>query len=238
MQIAEKMRPTIVNMALLGLAVVMTGCSAGDSSATLESVPPIKADNPKFATHTGWQANVDADPAHTVQEIAKTKTFGHRVDAFGLLAVERQFENSQMAARLLSESGGFRTDFEPPSDESEAPPVVEPLPAWRLAGVVIGDGVAALLDMGGGKVIDIRPGMKIPDTDWVVVSIDPERAVLRREGKALPKYFTVPLQDTIPQGVDQGNQGGGGAGGGGNVPGGGRRGGGGTVAPGDQGGGD
>ena len=199
------------------VALALQGCDPGDTSGSLSAATPIKVDNPKFAAEAGIAAELDMTPSNTVMEIAKTKYFGVRGDAFALLPSEMQFDRQQYSARLVSDSGGFSSYYSEPEEVEAAGPVIEPLPAWRLSGVVIGDGVAALLEMGPGKTIDIRPGMKIPDTDWTVVSIDTERAVLKRSGNKLPKSFAVNLQG--PMSIGGGSGGGtGGSGGGNNAP--------------------
>lgn len=193
------------------VCMLAAGCGdVGDTTPELTAVPPKKIDNPKFPAEAGVGADVDMTPTNMVAEIAKSKHFGIRGDAFAMLASERVFDRAQTSARLVSDGGGFSTYFTEPEEVVDLGPVMEPLPNWRLSGVVIGDGVAALLDMGPGKVIDIHPGMKIPDTEWTVVSIDSERAVLKRSGNRLPHTFIVPLQ-----GVGAGGGGGTGGSGGG-----------------------
>ena len=79
----------------------------------------------------------------------------------------------------------------------EGPPIIiEPVPRWRLAGVVVGNGVIALLDT-GSKVYDVRPGSVVPGTEWRVESIDQERAVLVRDSNKEPKRFEVGLQGPL-----------------------------------------
>jgi hypothetical protein len=67
-------------------------------------------------------------------------------------------------------------------------PVVEPQPYRRLSGIVVGDSVLALIVMGDGAGPQIiRPGLRIPNSPWRVISIDEEQAVLRRDGDVLPR---------------------------------------------------
>jgi hypothetical protein len=121
---------------------------------------------------------------------------GSRNDPFALSPAEKQFEQKQLAERFYSEAGGpFPASFEyKPEYVVTAPPIVEPQPYRRLSGVVIGDSVLGLLEMGGGEVVLIRPGMSIPNTEWKVISIDETKAVLRRPGSRLPKEITVKLE--------------------------------------------
>jgi hypothetical protein len=110
-------------------------------------------------------------------------------------------------------------------DPEDEPPVYEPVPNWRLSGVLIGSGVMALLDT-GPTTYEIRPGMQIPGTEWRVVAIDSDRALLARDGNKLPKEFYVGLSGPITgdgvtvAGGGTGGNAGGPAGGGGNPRGG------------------
>jgi len=73
--------------------------------------------------------------------------------------------------------------------------------------------------MGNGAEPDvIRPGSKIPNSDWTVESIDREKAVLVRGGNAEPHRIVVRLESP-PPGMGGGGIGGPGAGGGGGFPG-------------------
>jgi hypothetical protein len=227
MKTRNEMPKVLSLVALVALGVVTVGCGdVGDTSKVALGTRPTKAEMPKTSpAEAGVEAVVDTTPTSAPLEIAKRRSFGARGDAFALLPVERVFDQQQTSARLIAEGGGHPSYFAPTEEAVVAPVVTETLPLWRLSGVVIGDGVAALLDM-GGRVIDIRPGMKIPDTDWVVASIDAEKAVLRREGNKLPHVFVVPLQGTNAP------TGGGGTGGGKGGPAGGTTGGGGSATPG------
>ena len=126
--------------------------------------------------------------------LAANKTYGVRSNAFALQTDERTFHNEQLTERFLAEHGGW-VPFEVPPEVRVQPLPVQPLPPWRLSGVIIGNGVLALLDT-GTTVHTIRPGMTIPGTDWRVASIDDERAILVRDN-ALPREFQVDLQGVI-----------------------------------------
>jgi bifunctional DNA-binding transcriptional regulator/antitoxin component of YhaV-PrlF toxin-antitoxin module len=82
-------------------------------------------------------------------------------------------------------------EFELPADEVAE--VIEPQPFRRLAGIMVGDSVLAIIDMGDGNLQIVRPGQQIPGTEWTVASIDEEKAVLRRSGNKKPKEVVVPL---------------------------------------------
>lgn len=155
------------------------------------------------------------DPAELLADAGKY-SFTVRQDPFALRATEVAFDRSQFAARLL-DTGGFY----PQIAEEPEPPVetfeVEPQPTRRLAGIILGESITALIDMGNGQLILIRPGQRIEGTEWVVQSIDEEKAILRREGSTKrPKYVVVRLQpddgSTVTNtggGQGQGGQGGG-----------------------------
>ncbi|MCW5939756.1 MAG: hypothetical protein KF884_00475 [Fimbriimonadaceae bacterium] len=193
----------------------IVGCSGEEPEAFSPTVRPIRAENPKFAAEAGLEATVEGQPGDDVLKLASARNFGPRRDPFSLTGQELAFQKSQTTERLMTDMGTFSIFYQEPPPPPEETVAEEPLPAWRLAGVIIADGAAALLDM-GGRVIDIRPGMRIPDTEWRVVSIDTEKAVLRRPANRRPSTFVVPLVGRLP--------GGGGGGEGAGAPGGGEQG--------------
>lgn len=190
----RKDRTMVVAPALL-LALALTGCQK--NSTTLPSLAATRPQDPKLnLSAPGGVAVAPVGGPMTPQKLLEGKTFVSRTDPFALMNQEAAFDELQAAERLLSESS-WNNEVEPTLEMTDEPIiVVERLPAWRLAGVVIGNGVIALLDV-GGKVYDIRPGSKVPGTEWTVASIDQERAILVREGNKLPKQFEVGLQGPI-----------------------------------------
>jgi len=185
-------------VALFGLCVVAVGCQ--DSSAPLAPVTSsLPAYNFDPKVDAGWKGVTTGD-AKLVADL-KTRssgTYGQsfmpRNDPFALLPEERGFERSQASERLLAESGDWRFDYTPPEDKS-GNIVVEPQPYRSLAGVIVGDSVLALIDMGDGRPLEIiRPGQRIPNSEWTVVSIDEDKAILRRSGNKLPKQIVVRLE--------------------------------------------
>lgn len=165
-----------------------------------------------------------AAPADDFKKLVASKSFGSRRDPFALKPSEARFEKDQETYRLFGEIGGFTTQFEPPVEKvvEEFP---EAQPYRRLAGVVVGDSVLALIDMGDGTLQVIRPGQQIPNSEWRVVSIDQDKAVLRRSGNRTPRQVVVRLESP-PPGLGGGTPGGapggfpGGPGGPGGPPGG------------------
>lgn len=195
--------------------------AAGGPSATPDATPVADA---------GIPVTQPEDPTgERTRQVALERAFARRTDPFALSAAERAFDAEQRAARLLADLGGFSVYFELPEEPADRPPRREPPPLWRLSGVILGDAVIALLVREEGRPAQLlTPGTRIEGTDWRVVSIDTERAVLRRSGDVEPKEISVFLQDRMPspaaaqpgggapgagQGEDVEQGGGGGAGG-------------------------
>jgi type IV pilus biogenesis protein PilP len=121
-----------------------------------------------------------------------------RDDPFSLLPSEKSYEHEQTAQNLAAMTGHFPMFYEAPP-EIDTTPEVEPQPYRRLAGIIIGDSVTALIDLGNGQIMEIHPGQRIPGTEWQVLSIDSEKAVLRRVGsRKLPSEVVVRLESPPP----------------------------------------
>ncbi|MCH8977927.1 MAG: hypothetical protein IH945_01630 [Armatimonadetes bacterium] len=183
---------------LFGLLAVLAsvGCetNATPFSGLTASLPPEPVID--LSAEAGVPVN-PSGPAILPSEVSPGKVFGSRQDPFRLLALEAEYDLAQRTEFFLGEVGGWT----PPTNlgsllEDEVREFIEPVPAWRLSGVIIGNGVLALLDT-GLTVHEVRPGMKVPDSEWTVVSIDADRAVLRREGNKLPREFAVNMQGPI-----------------------------------------
>lgn len=147
-----------------------------------------------------------------------------RPDPFALQQQENEYEVKENNERIFATEGSFFTSLFVPKQDTVFIEQTEPQPFRRLAGVLVGDSVMAIIDMGDGSPMQvIRPGMQIPNSPWKVVSIDQDKAVLRRGGNIKPKEVVVRLQSPSFGGFQPG-QGGGGAPGnpGGGNPGGGR----------------
>jgi len=112
-----------------------------------------------------------------------------------LTSSEQKFEEAQAAERLLTSTGSWQLDYEEPEDKDKNVRY-QAQPPRRLMGIVIGDAVYAVIDMGDGRGRIIHPGMQVPDSEWYVVSIDEEKAILRRGGDVFPKEVTVKLQSS------------------------------------------
>jgi hypothetical protein len=192
--------------------VFLAGCQENEVPFGPVTATPAKEPELNLSADRGVpvQASGPVDPKLIAANV------GSRQDPWSLLNEERIFDQNEMTERFHSEAGGFRVDVavEEDVETEEAPPVIEPVPQWRLAGVIIGAGVIGLLDT-GANTYEIRPGMTVPGTEWYVVSIDQEKAVLRRDGNKLPREFAVGLSGPIGDGMGGGAGGAGAAGGGG-----------------------
>lgn len=191
--------------------VLLAGCQ--ENEQTFGPVTATPAQQPELNLSADRGVPVPASAPVDPRLIAAN--VGSRQDPWSLTPAEWSFEQSQRSELFLGEAGGFRLDVEIEADveTEEAPPVIEPVPQWRLAGVIIGQGVIGLLDT-GRETYEIRPGMTVPGTEWYVVSIDQEKAVLRRDGNKLPREFAVGLSGPIGDGMGGGAGGAGAAGGG------------------------
>ena len=130
--------------------------------------------------------------------ILSTARFSHRGNPFALNADEKAFDVAQASERIVIEGGSFGLLYEPPVDTLPNAEPVEPQPYRRLSGILVGDSVLAILEEGGSSVI-VRPGQLIPNTNWRVISIDLNKAVLRREGSTrLPREVEVKLEIGLP----------------------------------------
>lgn len=208
------MKRTLLQPALLAVFSLgmVAGCIPGDeepfSAVSARRVEPYKPSAP-----AGLPVTVSTDPNALRALIARASRFGRSSDPFRLLPNEIQFERSQTAERLFTEQGDFNLEYEAPQPPTGTGPVAEPQPYRRLSGIVIGDAIVGILETQGQETIIIRPGQYIPGTEWRVVLINEDRAVLRRAGNRLPKEISVRLE-LPPPGFDTGaGQGGGPAGG-------------------------
>lgn len=165
----------------------------------------------------GIDAGIRVEPTEDpefkeTKDLALAKNFRSRPDPFSLLAIEQAFEKSQSRERVFSEIAGWTTMFTPPEEKPDEEEILEPPPTGiRLSGIILSQGVVALLEYPGKPgAIDIRPGTKIPDTEWTVVSIDLEKAILRRTSNKQPKQIVVLLQNRLDGGqpATPGNTGG------------------------------
>lgn len=204
-------------LAILALAVV--GCGGGASSVTTAAAPAATPKPVNFEPNVdaGVPVTQSADAAEYVKLATVTSGKYPKHDAngsaFKLRGSELEYEAQQGMERVFS-SSGFAVEYE---EQEVIPPVArfEAAPFRRLSGIVVGVSVIALLEMLDGTTMLIRPGMTIPGTQWVVQSIDEEKAIMRRNTKenVQPKLVVVRLE-TAPIGAVAGPAVGGPGGGG------------------------
>ncbi len=188
----------VYHFVLLAAVGAVAGCGAPEiGDTTVPTVPKMpEAYAPK--AKAGVPVAQAPDTGQLKPLIASTARFGSRSNPFLLQSNEIKFDQSQAAERLFLQEGSFSLNYkEPEFREPELLPE-EPQPYRRLMGVVIGDAIVAILETDGQAPLLIRPGMRIPDTDWVVVSIDEEKAVLRRTTNQRPKEVVVRLEQPRP----------------------------------------
>ena len=181
---------------------MLAGCGGEPEPAPQAAPPRPQPAVPLLKADAGVPVVLAPDPNFDkAKAVAMSKEFGRRSDPFSLLAVERMFEQNQSNERVATEYGGwFSREFEENDPGArDAAIVVEPQPYRRLSGILLGNGVSALIEMEDGRVWEVVPGSQIPGTDWVVISIDSERAILRRSGNKLPKQIIVRLGPRIDQ---------------------------------------
>lgn len=206
-RLSLNMSPSIGLVSIVAIALV--GCGGGSTASTAApAAAPVPSATPdmKIESRAGVPVTRSADPKGLATAVLTTvQKYGRpRQDPFALTDAEKQFEASQASERLLS-SSGWKTEWDEPEDK-EANPVFEPQPPRRLMGIIVGDSVYAIIDMGDGRGQVIYPGMQIPNSPWYVVSIDADHAILRREGTTLPKQISVKLQGAAV-GIAGGNAG-------------------------------
>jgi hypothetical protein len=208
---------TFIGLSLSVAAIgSIVGCGGADDDSV--GVSGTKLDVNKFEKDSKLSPGADAGVEVTrevgldpqLKTLAARANFGSRIDPFALLAVEAKYDRTQAAERFVQQAGGFMLEWTPP--EPPPPEVIEPQPYRRLAGVMVGESVVALIDMGDGRLLIVRPGQQIGNTEWTVVSIDMEKAIIRRSGNKKPKEVVVPLQKPLSSSITGQSQGAGSAG--------------------------
>jgi len=231
MIVIKNKAPRILSLA--ALAAVLTGCNITGAMTPPSSMPAgVALKVGKGAQFTAPNSNAGIPvPAATdsgrLAMLVKTRNAGGafgvpRSDPFALTAEEKNFENQQTVERFFAGNGGFGTFVTAKEDTDEVVEPLEPQPYRRLSGIVVGDSVLAILEEEGKTPIIVTPGMMIPNSPWRVVSIDQDKAILRRSGKTKPNQIIVRLEQPRFNPAAQGGGGNfpGGPPGGGNFPGG------------------
>jgi hypothetical protein len=203
------MRTTARNVSFAAITVsFLTGCGmlgGGEpmdvptASINLSKYQKLAQEKPKAPAGVPLEPNNSMD---NLKKLVAAKVFPARPDPFSLLSVEAQFDRDQASARFM-QTQGFLTVWTP-AEEMEETSVLEPQPPRRLAGVVVSNGaVLILIDMGDGRGMQLaRAGSKLGE--WTVVSIDTEKAILRRDPKKRPSEVLVPLASPLDLGSPTG----------------------------------
>lgn len=212
-------------MVLVGLAGfgALVGCRSRepiavqpvpDLTTQLEAEFKAKAPEPPDAG-----VKRDLKP-HTIPQIVESAglSFLTRKNPFAMFGEELGFETAIRTRIILGKhTPTYATEFDPPVEEipEELRPV-EPQPYRRIAGIYFGDTVAAIIEMEDGRTYVVAPGQQIPGSEWIVESVDTEKAILRRDPRKRPDRIIVRLESrpSIPGGGGGGTGGGGGGTGG------------------------
>lgn len=209
-------------VSIAALCGLMIGCA---DPYVAKDVPVVKPFSKLYVP--GAKAGIGVTAGTDVTKLkalyASAKRGSPRSNPFMLSKDEISFDLTQSSERLFNESGSFDLTYTPKETNDDKVEVEEAQPYRRLMGIVIGDAVVAILETQGQPTVIIRPGSEIPNTEWKVISIDTEKAVLERKGNAKPKRITVRLENPPPgfnPGGGAGAPGPGGPGGPGGPPGG------------------
>lgn len=216
-------------MLAIAVALGAAGCGGGTPEAT---TPASNTAATSSNASAGPKLNLDVAAGITVTAptdatnkqliaLAQQRGFSANGNPFALTASERSYDTSQIAVNLLSNSGHMGY-MGPESEPAPVVPVLEEQPYRRLSGVSIGNAVYAILQIGtdNSNAQIIYPGAQVKGTDWTVVSINGDYAVLSRPGDKLPHEIQVRLEEPPLGSQTGGNNSSGGAAGGGAQPGG------------------
>ncbi len=191
-----KSRILMLAFGTVAVAAAMTGCNNIDTPASTASAGAAPKTDFKPNVDAGVPVTITQDP-NLIKSLVAIKGFSYRSEPFALLPVEASFERSQASERFVQQNN-WSVQFEPPVERDPSlDDQEEPQPYRRLAGIIVGDTVMAILIMEDGHAEIIRPGMMIPNTEWRVISIDEEKAVLRRAGNRRPRTITIPLEGDL-----------------------------------------
>lgn len=216
-------RNTLRTIAVAAVAASLAGCNLTGALDPPPAIPTgqVKGGKKPFVPNSpaGLAVTPDADGTKLPKLVAlrdRAGAFGMvRSDPFALTTEERGFETVQLGERVFGGGGGFGSvglTVKPTEEEQITPE--EPQPYRRLSGIVVGDSILAILEEQGREAQIVTPGMQIPNSEWRVVSIDQDKAVLRRSGKTRPTEVIVPLETPRPGfgppvgGTGAGNRGG------------------------------
>lgn len=195
-------------------ALVVAGCAPAPEEAPPTVTGRVRRQELRINADAGVAVAPSTDATEFTKLVAQRsgKLGPSRQDPFALRPVEKQYDLVQSVERLAGTEGGFPLFYEAKVNVIEVPEI-EPQPYRRLSGIVVGDTVLVIVELGPGNTQIVGPGQRIPTTEWTVASIDSEKAILRRGGNKLPKEIRVRLESP-PAGLgpdfggDGGNPGG------------------------------
>ena len=186
---------TRIGWPILGMALLaVTGChdEVGEFGGPEKQIlPPAE----KVAQGNPPGLPVAMGSAPEIQTVLNSYVTVNRPNPWQLHDDEAGYDVKAKNERIFAQTGGFFPPSFVPKIETVQVDEVERQPFRRLAGVLVGDSVMAIIDMGDGSPMQvIRPGMQIPNSPWKVMSIDESNAVLHRNGTKRPKDVVVRLQ--------------------------------------------
>ena len=199
----------LVGLSFLALFAVGCRSQVEDVPDPSREVFPAVEDV-KVAAPAGLPNPPAKDEKSAFAQMVNNAEVKSRPDIFALQPIEVAYDTKARNDRIFQQVGGgaFFPDVFTPQVPVIKPEIVEPQPFRRLSGVLVGDSVMAIIDMGNGQPSQvIRPGMQIPNSPWKVISIDSDKAVLRRSGNIKPTEIIVHLQGPQAGGGDNGGGG-------------------------------
>ncbi len=185
---------------------VLTGCGSANDAGTASTTTDTTSSSTTTAA-SGPKLNLNVPAGITVTPpagastkqlvaLAQEKGFHPSGDPFALTPQERVYNTDQTSERLVSQDGNM-TFMGPQTIPSKPAPMIEAQPYRRLSGVSIGNAVYAILQTGtdNSEAQIIYPGAQVKGTDWTVVSINGDYAILKRSGNTLPHEIKVRLEE-------------------------------------------
>lgn len=173
-----------------------TGQGGLNLQAIAKELKDKQFDPESVTTRAGVPVTRDTDPdLSKIKGLAAAKVFGARTDPFALLPAETVYERAQRREKIFADTSGFPALFVEPEPKVDEDEILDPPPTnFRLSGIMQSNGITALMTDGAGRSYTIRPGFQVPNTEWVVVTLDHDRAVLQRKSNRRPKTWVVRLQ--------------------------------------------
>ena len=153
---------SVTGASLFIAAGLMVGCKPDAPPAPPTATASAAAPKVNFGNVPGLPIDPPvANPAQ-IQSLIAMQSVHPRHDPFSLSPQEMAFDQSQTTERLLQQGGNMETMYVSPPPPDDTPPPVEPQPYRRVSGILVGDSVVAIIEMGDGKPpVIVRPGTEI-----------------------------------------------------------------------------